>query len=39
MLTVTEAQIINTATATIPTVMCLLYDVYKSTKRMLVIKI
>jgi len=39
MLTVTEAQIIKTATATTPTVMCLLYDVYKSTKRMSVIQI
>jgi len=39
MLTVTEAQIINTVTATIPTVTCLLYDVYKSAKRMSVIQI
>jgi hypothetical protein len=39
MSAVTEAHIIKTATTTIPTVMCLLYDVYKSKKRMSVIQI
>ena len=38
MSTVTEAHIIKTATTTTPTIICLLCDVYKSTKRMLMIQ-